>query len=338
MKFKSILLLAVAVGCGLVAMVGVQQVLTGPKDSNSSNVTPVLVATSEVPPGTPLDDTNTMFKNWPSDAIPPGAVTKKEEYEERAYKVAMVPGEIVMKTKLGEKGVFGASTDIPSGMRVVTVPVNLTKTHSGLIMPGDRVDVIVTYKARVQNEQVSKAKTVLEFIKVFATDNLRRGDVTATEAGDMHVKNISLLVTPEQANLLMLAETKGQLTLALRHKTDSDTAYVADITDFDFENSEVGKGDTKDDSIANDNAAAIAELKKLFDQSQENAKTAVANTVVPTWPIRIYEGSELRVENVELPPGEADDANNETNTVPGASRSEAGRLWKGLLQKFLLGA
>ena len=46
-----------------------------------------------------------------------------------------------MVAKLNEKGVFGGSSEIPKGMRVATVPVTVTETHSGLILPGDRVDV-----------------------------------------------------------------------------------------------------------------------------------------------------------------------------------------------------
>ena len=64
---------------------------------------------------------------------------------ERSLRVAAVPNEVIMAAKLNEKGVFGGSSEIPTGMRVATVPVTVTKTHSGLILPGDRVDVVVTY-------------------------------------------------------------------------------------------------------------------------------------------------------------------------------------------------
>jgi pilus assembly protein CpaB len=78
MKIKSVLLLAVALGCGLVAMLGVQQALSGNKEDDGG-VTRVLVATTEINPGTRLDETNSIFKEWPANAIPQGAVTSSEE-------------------------------------------------------------------------------------------------------------------------------------------------------------------------------------------------------------------------------------------------------------------
>ena len=63
MKLKSVLLLAVAMSCGLVAMLGVQQVLSGDKQVNQDdNVTKVLVATAEIVPGHRLDESNVVFK------------------------------------------------------------------------------------------------------------------------------------------------------------------------------------------------------------------------------------------------------------------------------------
>jgi pilus assembly protein CpaB len=220
MKLKSLILMAVAAACGLVAMVGMQQVLSGDKNKEKKEVGKVLVAMADIAPGHPLNETNVVFREWTIENIPPGAVTTKEQYEERSLRVGAVANEVVMQAKLGKKGEIGVSSAIPEGMRVATVQVNTTKTHSGSIMPGDRVDVVVTYKIKAAGlGMVSKAKTVLEYIEVFATDNIRQGSAVSEKAGEnqeINAKNISVLVTPDQYNLLMLAETKGQLTLALR--------------------------------------------------------------------------------------------------------------------------
>jgi pilus assembly protein CpaB len=117
-------------------------------------------------------------------------------------------------------------------MRVATVPVTVTKTHSGLILPGDRVDVVVTYtvahnmpgQMNSQFGEIKKAKTILQYIEVFATDNIRQSAVPNGESKDVAAKNISLLVNPDQYVLLMLAESKGQLSLALRHRGDDSRA------------------------------------------------------------------------------------------------------------------
>ena len=106
----------------------------------------MLVAITNIMPGQPLDDSNVAFKDVATRTTfrkVPSPRTK--QYQERSLRVSAIPNEPIMIAKLNEKGVFGGSSEIPKGMRVATVPVTVTETHSGLILPGDRVDVVVTY-------------------------------------------------------------------------------------------------------------------------------------------------------------------------------------------------
>lgn len=316
MKFKSVVLLAVAVGCGLVAMLGVQQVLSSGNET-VDEVGRVLVANAEIPLGTPLTEENTAFKEMPAAAIPEGAVTKPEEFEERAMNARAVPGEIIMAAKLGEKGVFGASNDIPTGFRVVTVSVNQTKTHSGLILPSDRVDVLVTYKSKVQGlGMVSKTKTVLEYIKVFATDSLRHGDVAGNENKEIHAKNISLLVTPDQANLLNFAENKGELHLSLRHKNDDAPANAVTIDDYQFEGGRAALG-ASNEKLANTDDKNTGDVRAFLDDQDKQplAQVAVKEPETPKWKIVIFAGDERRVEEVDLPEQEQSEVSEDTSAI-----------------------
>ena len=106
MKMKSIVLLIVATGCGLVAMLGVQKVLSSSKGKKTAT-SRVLIATLEIAPGIALDDTNVIFKEWPANAIPEGAVTSEEEIENRALRIRAVAGEVIMLSKLGGEGELG---------------------------------------------------------------------------------------------------------------------------------------------------------------------------------------------------------------------------------------
>ncbi len=338
MKMKSMVLFAVAIALGLFAMLGVQEVMS--QNQNESEYTQVLVAVTDIAPGVPLDETNVTFRKWPVDAVPQGAVTKEEEYVERALKGATVAGEVILVAKLGEKGVFGASSEIPDGMRAVTVSVDPTKTHSGQIQPGDRVDVLVTYKSRTQMGMVTRTKAVLEFIKVFSVDS-RRASV-AGETQEVAAKNISLLVTPDQANLLMLAEDKGMLHLALRHKTDSEPAKAATVDDsfFDEVDTQVGasdplaeEGGLQPEAAEAPNPDSIAEAlqRELSGQgtpavdpsattpADPSATAVPVETLPETWKIQIYAGEELRVEEVPLP-----EENKETEEEP----AKVSDLWK----------
>lgn len=328
MKMKSMVLFAVAIALGLFAMLGVQEVMS--QNNVEEQYAQVLVATTDIAPGVPLDETNVAFKKWPLDAIPQGAVVKEEQYVERALKGAAVAGEVIMQPKLGEKGVFGASSEIPEGMRAVTVSVDPTKTHSGQIQPGDRVDVLVTYKSRTNKGMVTKTKAVLEYIKVFSVDS-RRASV-AGENQEVSAKNISLLVTPDNANLLMLAENKGTLHLALRHKGDTDPANANTIDDtfFDEVDTQLGVRDAEGEEgessdlrgeqveAPDPNSIAEALQRELSGQGaspgansatspvEPSASPAPLETLPETWKIQIYAGEEVRVEEVELPEEKAE--------------------------------
>ena len=111
-------MLVVAVGCGLVAMLGVRQVLNRDDQKQEIETANVLVTIAEIAPGTPLNESNVKFKSWPIDQIPEGSVTKLEDYEDRSIKTRAVPGEIVMKAKLSEQGARGASVEIPDGKQI----------------------------------------------------------------------------------------------------------------------------------------------------------------------------------------------------------------------------
>ena len=317
MKGKSIILLLLAMGCGLVAMLGVQEVLQGKSQSGPAMV-PVLVAKSDILSGTPLDDTNTGFRDFPEASVPEGVVTKKLQYERRALKVSAVSGEMIMLAKLGEEGEIGASAEIPNGMRVVTVPVTSTDTHAGQMAPGDRVDLIVTYKYRESgtSELVSMSRTILEFIKVFSVDAQRE---RPGELADTQAKNVSLLVTPQEAQLVMLAKDKGALHLAMRSKNDTVAGKATPIDEETLFGSlrrspggvsvqeRADLEDTTPDADRNPTLDVLevlqAEQERQDPPQDRKPDTVNADPVasVSKWKVTVFSGSDTQVEEFDLP-------------------------------------
>jgi pilus assembly protein CpaB len=291
-------LLALAVGCGLVAMLGVKQAMSKKKGAAEADLATVLVATTDIPPGVPLNESNVGFKKVPKALVPPGAVTKPEEYTDRSLRVAAVANETIFVAKLNEPGMFGASCEIEPGMRVVSVAVDATKTHSGLMQPGDRVDVLVTYKARTDTGMMNKTKTVLEYIKVFATDSRRATVVKTDEEGDYQAKNISLLVDPDQANLLMLAESKGKIHLALRNEQDTATADAAPVDDDFFEDADATKG--AEDKPEEDHFADAVDPTDIHTAVREEQ---ALQEVRPSWKVQIFAGGDQILEEIDLETG-----------------------------------
>ncbi len=307
MKMKTIIVLAFAVGCGLIAMMGVQQMISS--QSNNQDVpVKVLVATVDIPPGVLLSESNCAFEEFPSSAVPKDAVRSKEDYFERGLKVPVDKGDIIRMVKLGTKGEIAASASIPKGMRIFTFKVDDTKTHSGLLQPGDRVDLQITFEyITPNNTRVTRTDTLLEYIEVFASDAVRNQEVG--ESREIKAKNLSLLVTPFQSNLLKLASSKGELTPIMRNKEDKELTNPNGVDDNLLSllktgiasQEELQQGDASSDSVEEISPAEAlkSSLENGFAEQSEPEKEEVA--VKPaTWTLEIYSGDEIISSEFQL--------------------------------------
>jgi pilus assembly protein CpaB len=315
MKPKTLVLLCVAVGCGLVAMIGVQQAMSKPAEVRVEMVQ-VLEAQADIDPGVPLNDENVAFKEIPKDAAHADCVTTVEEYQQRSLKVAVVKGEYILKGKLSEKGQSGKSIQIPIGKVLVTINVDETKTASNMMKAGDIVDVSVTYDARTPTGVQSKTMTLLECITVFAIADQTKNDMVR-RSGDQNIKarHVSLIVTSEEANALALAQRKGQLQLALRNPMDltrrntqaitenllaelsgrSDDAGVEQGNDAESRSVEVAEAPKQD---VHQFLAQSAQPATPVEAAAASAEPVAEET--PKWEVRVYVGNEVQTFPFEL--------------------------------------
>lgn len=318
------LLLALASGCGLVAMFLFQQATKGNTGATVEENISVLVVTAEISPGELLSEDNIEFRDYPVSVVPENAVTVPEEFEERASRVRAFPGDFVTFDKLSGKGDHAASQDIPSGMVAITILVDSAMTSSGLLLPGDRVDVLVTFTMGGGYAGGKVIKTVLEFVEVFSVDQRRE---IQTTKGEALAKTLTLLVNRDQALLVKLAEDVGKLHLTMRSKTDSeprvddkDRFKPTDMSDFlgDPEEEEEGEEDDAVEPQVNDD-----DLEQFLDANSQPdslpepipvAQVASVPVVVPaepevpvfdsSWTIEIFAGAVKRVEEVQIPESE----------------------------------
>ena len=143
MRPKSLLLLALALGCGLVASIGISQVM----DRNGQHpgqleTVPIYVALHNINLGDPIDADMLSLQEWPKDKVPRGAISKLEELEGRRPRTAIIEGEPILEGKLLAPGqIADPIRSIPKGMRLKTIAVDAEKSAAGLLGPGDRVDV-----------------------------------------------------------------------------------------------------------------------------------------------------------------------------------------------------
>ncbi len=317
MKPKQMMLFAVAIGCGLFAMIGAQQILSGNKPPEQELVQ-ILVASGDIDPGVPLDKMNVKFKEWPKAGVPEGAITKEEEYADHALKIRISKDMPVLVPYLGPKGQVGIASQIPKGMIMVTLPVDSTMTHSGLLRAGSYVTVTCAVSRPPRDNTLRESmsiKTVLKRVKVIAVGNKMAGTETAAkDPNEQKVENVSFVVFPRQANLLNLAKelSKGHMHLALLGEEDKSTE---DTQDIDENALAAAKNDLLGEKAAEllDNVPKSAKLPSKSRPtggsfSDYLKQQPVASDVIDlgkqpskaTWRIEIWNGEKKDIHEVEM--------------------------------------
>jgi len=352
MKPKTIVLLAFASICGVVAMLGVRKALN--KKAPEVESASVLVASVDLGMSSKIDETNAEFKQVPVDSIPEGAITDWKDCKDRTLRVPVMPGDWITVSKLNDEGTWGVVGTIPDGMRVVSVPVNQTTSHSGMMFPGNRVDVMLTYRSRDETgQQIQMTRTVLQRIEIFAVD--KTVDGAKANLNEQNARNVSVLVTHDNAQTLLLAQAKGDIHLALRSNTDMSEITEGVLTAKDLERGQMNQLDRSSKAerlraqfgleeleVGEDNkgdlesfVAEASEGSPEPERVAEPATTLVEPSPKKTWQMTIYNGQEATVHGIEMDeseaakPADAQPENKTRNKQP---------FWRGLIGTFTTGA
>jgi pilus assembly protein CpaB len=234
MRPKSLALLLLALGCGLVASIGITKVMTksnGDGEGAGGESVGIFIATADIGQGDLLASNVVKLEQWPKDKVPPGAILRTEDIENRRTRTRLYAGEPILENRLFAKGANqqGATAMIPIGYRVVPVKVDLVSGGSSLILPGDRVDVMIHLVADA-NRGISETvtRTILQDVKVFAVNDVLDIEKEKDGGKSIAAKTISLLVTPEQAAKVMLAAQMGVVNLVMRSPEDDKKTVDAE--------------------------------------------------------------------------------------------------------------
>jgi len=226
MRPKSIALLMLALACGLVASIGITEVLAR-RNSEPAGATgetqTIFVAMTDIGMGDLLTSQMLKLEQWPKGKIPAGAIARIEDIEGRRVRTRLYAGEPILENKLLGKGASeqGASALIPKGYRVVPVRVDLQSGGSNLILPGDRVDVMVhLVRDPGRGIQETVTRTILQDAKVFGVNEVVDMEKEKDDKRSINAKTISLLVKPDQAAKVMLAQQMGTIQLVMRSPED----------------------------------------------------------------------------------------------------------------------
>lgn len=184
----------------------------------------ILVATRSMVPGTVIKPGDVVWRDWPIVALDPAYIKRSSaashgDFAGSIVRVAVEPGEPMTSGRFvaaGSRGVLAAVTR--PGSRAMSISVTPTSGVSGLIVPGDRVDVVLTYALPRPADGAGggidrrAATTILSDLRVLAVDQR----LAAAPADGKDIRNASLEVTAKQSEILALAADLGKLSLSLR--------------------------------------------------------------------------------------------------------------------------
>lgn len=223
MNGKSGMILVMALLSGLGAMYGAQKLIA--KRETPPEMREVVVAARALKDEEILKEDMLKVESLPADQVPAGAFSNPSDVLGRWVQIRMLEGEPLVEPKLGPKDVPpGLGARIPPGMRAAAIEVNEQSGVSGFILPNSRVDVIQAITDGPRSGRLGPgAHTILQNVLVLAAGQV----TTRPEDKTIQVRTVTLAVTPEQAQSLVAARSRGPLSLALRGINDDAIVEVA---------------------------------------------------------------------------------------------------------------
>jgi pilus assembly protein CpaB len=185
-------------------------------------VTPVVVAVQPIARGQTLVPALLKVVNYPADSVPTGAFSEISMLSgsgpaARLALRSIAANEPIMTAKISGPGGKGTlSATLVSGMRAISVRSSDVAGVGGFLLPGDRVDVLVTRTVGGGNDPVTVTQALAENVRVLGVD--QSDDVDANKP--VVTKAVTIEVSPDQAQAISLAQSVGSVTLSLRQVAD----------------------------------------------------------------------------------------------------------------------
>lgn len=213
----------IALALGAFVSFVVYKNLLSKSSGNNEPGTDVVVAANDIQVGAKLADGDVRSVKVPASVVPPNYYRSKSQTIGRGVILPIQKGEFILPSKLAaENAGSGLPSLIPPGMRAVSMRVNDVVAVAGFVIPGTRVDVLLTGNPAGSNE--SQTTTVLENVAVIASGK----SLERNAAGEPQTTPvITLLVSPDDAQKLTLASSQGHIQLALRNPVDTKKQDLA---------------------------------------------------------------------------------------------------------------
>jgi pilus assembly protein CpaB len=187
----------------------------------------VVVATRDLDIGATVEPADLRLEQWPANRVPEDGFSELDQVVQGVPVARILAGEPVMRRRLAPPGSgVGLSPKVPVGMRAISVRVDDVTGLAGFVLPEAQVDVLVTGTPLSSPESGRMTRTILSKVRVISAGENLEPDATGKP---QRVAVVTLLVSPEQAELLTLAASQGRLQLVLRNMRDEQVVETRGV-------------------------------------------------------------------------------------------------------------
>jgi pilus assembly protein CpaB len=234
-RTNQVIVLALALVMGVIAALWSRHWLASHArtSTEADPIGTIVVAAKPLAFGATVSADSVTETPWAAKTRPEGSFATTEELLKDGRRVVLspfAPNEPVLRSKISGPGERASlSSLLPEGKRAVTVRVDDVRGVAGFILPGDFVDVVLIAEDAASRRE-NYSEILLQNLKVLAVDQL------ASERQEQPIvpKAVTLEVTPEQAQKILLATNIGRLSLTLRRTTDANLAASRRVTEKDL--------------------------------------------------------------------------------------------------------
>ena len=282
MKPKTMILMVVAVVCGLAASYMTSRLLADKAPPPPANTVTVLVAKQKINAWTPMKSPEDLFvpKEVPEGTFSPKCITDFKDLKNQALKAPLGEQMPVTKDDLLNEQTAGLVAQLKSGERAIAIRVTPESLAGGFVLPGSKVDIVFTKK---RGDGDSTSQIIMQDMLVLALDMKNtRDDGQVGMLGN----TVTLAAKPEDSERLSLAAQLGDLRLLLRSPMDLDKPNYKPVTITEIpRQGHESKGDSTDatDLASTDVTATLPSLPKVGDKKPKEVEKPVE--VVPPAPV-----------------------------------------------------
>ncbi len=247
MRTAAVILIVAALGFAGLTFFLVQNYLDGQTQTAAvadpaAAAVEVVVAGRDLPAGSVIEPSRVRWQAWPDDSVDDAYVVQRNGVGEgqiddlvgSVVRRAIAAGEPITASKVFKREDAGFLAGmLRPGMRAVSIKVSAASGAAGFILPGDRVDVVLSSEWREKSEELGAivrrfSETILYDVRVLAIDQ----SMDDVEENAQVSETATLEILPKQAEMVAVANSMGKLSLSLRSLTPgpADSFYGDSFT------------------------------------------------------------------------------------------------------------